>query len=133
MELTLKQARAKYPYVNFDGNHFYIGEGAVIREGADIWEGADIGEGAHIGEGAVIREGAYILVVYSKYDCHIIPYKDRVVIRIGCESHTIEEWEKLKEPLADQHDRKWWDGPGCRILEFLKGEVKAYLATKEGK
>lgn len=121
MKYTLKQAQKKHPGVHFYGDYFYIGEGA------DIGAGAFIGAGADIRAGAFIREGAFILTVCSKYICNIIPYKDRVEIRIGCESHTVEDWEKLKEALADKHDREWWDKTGARIYEFLKGEVAQYL------
>jgi len=67
--------------------------------------------------GAVIGVGAVIDVVISKYNCN--KYND--LIRIGCETHTTEEWSSIEfqEELATKHDRVWWESRGRKILAFL--------------
>ncbi len=113
MWYTKQEAELKFPGARF-GDNAWVGDNAVV--GYNAWVGKAI----------------FILVICSKYNCNIIPYEDRIEIRIGCESHTIEDWELLKEELADKHDREWWDAAGSRVYEFLKGEVVAYQRKKEG-
>jgi len=109
MKLTKSEAQAKYPGVFFYGDNYYIGAGAFIRAGATIAS------------------------VCSRYVGNIIPMADdEVLIRIGCEIHTPEDWDKHGAAYARQADATGWgEATGTRMLEFLKGEAKSYLL--EGK
>jgi hypothetical protein len=72
----------------------------------------------------------YILSsVWNKYAGNILPTKDDVLIRIGCEIHTIKEWNEHGASYARQDgEAAWWKESGQYILEFLKGEVERYRA-----
>ena len=134
MWYTKEEAEKKYKGVFF-GSAAYIGEGADIRAGAYIGAGADIRAGADIGERADIGEGAVIATVCSKYVGNIIPSKGRIDIRIGCEIHDVETWDKKGKALARKHhESEWWEKTGKNMLEFLKAEVINYLSslTKDG-
>jgi carbonic anhydrase/acetyltransferase-like protein (isoleucine patch superfamily) len=139
MRYTDEEAEEKYPNVIFLGNYFfirdgaYIGEDAVIREGADIGsgavigEGADIGSGAVIGEGADIREGAVITTVRTRYTGNIYSLNSKMIIRIGCEHHTIAEWDAHGAAYARKDgEAVWWEEIGKYQYEYLKGEALRY-------
>ena len=120
MRLTIDEAKEKYPGVFFLGELFWIGQYARVGQGAVVEQGAVVGQDARVGQGAVVA------VLINKYICNISPLKNAVNIRIGCELHTIPEWEAQKEIIADRNDRKWWDESGRYIYEFLKGEAERY-------
>lgn len=106
-----------------------VGVGALIGEGAKIRAKAEIGEGAVICEGAEIREGADIFTICSKYACNIVPFKDHISIRIGCESLPVTEFVKSQDDLAAWHDQEWWDKTGKRIFDFLVEEARRAALT----
>jgi len=104
-----------------------VGSGARIRSGAVIESGAWIESGAVIGSGAVIESGAVVGVVHHKYNGNIIPYKDRIDIRVGCEIHAPEVWKKKGAALARMHrESKWWQDTGKHMLKFLLNEAANY-------
>lgn len=134
-----QEAKAQFPQVRFYGYSFFIGvgtvigEGAVIRADADIRKGVvigeyvDIGARAVIGECAVIREGAVINSVCSTFNGNIIPMKDTVLIRIGCEIHTMEEWDEHGAAYARKAcESEWWENSGKYMYGYLKGEAERY-------
>ncbi len=102
MKYTKEEAEKKYPGVIFLGN-------VSIREGASIGERASVGEGACVGAGACVGERASITSVCGKCTGNIVPMKDKVLIRIGCEIHPIEQWRSHGEELAEKYNEKvWW-------------------------
>ena len=151
MKLTKEEATQKYPGVTFSGVSYigagavigadafieadaFIGAGAVIKADAVIGKRAVIEAGAVIGADAVIRKravigaGAVIASVCAKYVGNIIPYKDHVDIRIGCEVHDVETWDKKGKVLARNHrELEWWEKTGKNMLKFLKAEVVNYI------
>ncbi len=110
MRYTQEEATLKYVAARFWGN-VYIREGAVIREGADI--------GAR----------AVIATVCAKYTGNIVPMKDTILIRIGCETHSVSQWELHGTTLAEKHnEREWWNRTGKAMLLFLISEASQYQA-----
>jgi len=104
-----------------------IESGARIRSDVMIESGAWIESGAVIGSGAVIESGAVVGVVHHKYNGNIIPYKDRIDIRVGCEIHAPEVWKKKGAALARMHrESKWWQDTGKHMLKFLLNEAANY-------
>jgi len=114
MYLTSETARSKFPRA-------YIGVGATI------------GAGAYIGARAYIEARATISTVCSKYTGNIIPYTDRIDIRIGCEIHAPEVWRKKGAALARKHkESKWWKDTGKNMIRFLLNEVATYERDYRG-
>ena len=103
MNYTKAEAQAKYPNVNFYGDCFYIGEGAVIREGADI------------------------STVHARYVGNIYSRDGDMYIRIGCEHHTIADWDAHGAAYARKDgEAEWWDETGKYMYEYLRGEAERY-------
>jgi hypothetical protein len=80
----------------------------------------------------------YILTsIWNKYGGNIVPEKNgQVKIRIGCEVHTVKEWDKHGAAYArGAGEAEWWEESGKPMCEFLKDERKRYMAehpeTKE--
>ena len=92
-----------------------------------IPDSAYIGNGAHLAAGAIIGESAYILTMCAKYMGHIVPYADRVDIRIGCGQHSLEYWQEHGDEGAHRYgETAWWDSTGKRMLAFLAVEAEQY-------
>ena len=120
MEITKEEAEKRFPLAKFGGYCIIKGE-------------AVIGVRAVIGTGAVIGEGAVIATLCTKYVGNIIPYENRVLIRIGCEIHNSDEWERDQVSIAEKYgELKWWKLTGRRMLEFLKKECQLYI-ERQGK
>ena len=114
MYYTKKEAQLAYP-------------GVIFREGAVIGAGAVIGERAVIGAGAVIREGAIIATICHRYTGNIVPMKDMILLRLGCEMHTADEWAKEGAKICQKHNElAWWESTGERIIYFLAAEACLY-------
>lgn len=76
---------------------------------------------------ALIESGARIATICARYKGNIIPYKDHIDIRIGCEIHPPEYWAKHGKAKARyHHEREWWESTGKRMLTFLREEAKQY-------
>ena len=156
MKLTKLEAETKFPNVIFLGELFWIGRGArvgqdarveqgarveqdarvgrgaIVGRNARVEQGARVGQdaiveqGARVGRGAIVERDARVAAIINKYICNISPLQKSVNIRLGCELHSIPEWEELKEKIADKNDRQWWDESGQFIYEFLKQEAERY-------
>ena len=68
--------------------------------------------------------GANLTIIWNKYPCHLSWQGEIVCIRMGCECHTIEEWESDIDEINDGGDPEWWEKHGKYIFEFLKEEAK---------
>ena len=124
MRYTQREAELKFPNVVFEG-------GAWIGQGARIGQGAWIGQDAWIGQGARIGQDARIDVIHSLYTGNISSIKP-LLIRIGCEVHSVSDWLENGIYIATKHNESiWWEQTGKAMLTFLISEA-SHLDNKEG-
>ena len=151
MKYTKEEAKERYPGVNFCGQIFYIGDRARIGVEARIGDWAIIGAWASIGARAIIGDWAIIgdrasigvearigdrarigvetriATVCSKYVGNIVPMKDRILIRFGCETHSAEDWKRKGENYAKKHNETdYWNKSGKNIINLLIAEAEVY-------
>ena len=106
------------------GQGAYIDRGVAIGQGAYIDRGAAIGHGAVIGQDAVIGQGAYIETLVISH-----PGKYRITVcngklAIGCQLHTLAEWEADYKQIAanwdvSDEDREWYKSKVEQIKHLI--------------
>ena len=99
MKYTRAEAQAKYPNVQFIGDYIFIGESAIIG------------------------------TVHARYVGNIYSRDGDMYIRIGCEHHTIADWDAHGAAYARKDgEAEWWDETGKYMYEYLRGEAERYQA-----
>ena len=81
-----------------------------------------VGNDVSLGNG--VRLGS---IIGYKYTGTVYVSKEQILIRIGCEIHSIDKWQAHGATLAAKHNESvWWKETGRRMLEFLIGEAELY-------
>jgi tetrahydrodipicolinate N-succinyltransferase len=114
----------------------YIEQGACIGQGARIEQDAYIGQGARIGQGVFIKQGARIeqdayigqgaridTLVISSCGRYTIVYCNNM-LAIGCELHSLAEWENDFDAIASRHnesedDLKYYRDQIQRVKRYI--------------
>ena len=118
-----------HPKANL-GNRASVGKGASVGEWARVGEWASVGEGASVGNRAsvipaIIIPSGKIEIVRStiqmqgpNYPAILLPGN---ILCIGCQSHPLDEWDRIKDKLYESHaisdeDREQYD----RIIKAMR-------------
>jgi NDP-sugar pyrophosphorylase family protein len=88
------------------GNRSSMGNGASMGYGASMGNGASMGEGASMIPGVSIPSGKIEVVKYTiqmqgpNYPAILLPGN---LLKIGCQMHPLDEWDRIKDMLYDKH------------------------------
>ncbi len=86
-----------------------------------------LGDWVKLIDGVKLGGGHIISSVQSKYVGTLTIGKTQVQIRIGCETHSIAQWESHGDLLAALHgETQWWNETGRQMLAFLISEANLY-------
>ena len=122
-------------------NKSLIGSGVSVGSWAYVGPFTEIGNNVTLADGVLLKSeatvgaGAIINVVHSTFRCNIAPFVDHVEIQMGCERHTINEWESDQWEIAanncpyDDLSKSWWHSDGQYIFRFLVDEANRYAAA----
>jgi len=119
-------------YVNpKNGNWVSLGDRVRLGDGVRLGDWVSLGDRVRLGDEVSISDR--FLTITDRYTCHIYPKDTGVQIRLGCEIHSIDTWNKDQWDIADKYkssDNNWYEKTGQYILQVLIGEAERY--KKEG-
>jgi hypothetical protein len=107
---------------------------ANLRVSGEAWvfDKAQVSGEAQVFDKAQVS--SVLSVLWNRYAANILPLKAGVKIRIGCEVHTIKEWDEHGAAYARKdNEAEWWENHGQYIYEFMKGEAERYLESLKGR